>query len=80
MLRKKAQVELQHVDITIVMQKPKLVSHIPAIQHHIAYLLSIPEHSVSVKATTEEHLGFTGEQKGLKAYALVSAFVTYYNT
>ena len=79
MLRKKAQVELQHVDITIVMQKPKLVSHIPAIQHHIAYLLSIPEHSVSVKATTEEYLGFTGEQKGLKAYALVSAFVTYYN-
>lgn len=78
-LRKKAHVELQHVDITIVVQKPKLVSHIPAIQHHIAYLLSIPEHSVSVKATTEEYLGFTGEQKGLKAYALVSAFVAYHN-
>lgn len=60
-----------NVDATILCQKPKLAPHIPAMRRNIADALGICEDQISVKATTEEHLGFTGEGLGIAAHAVV---------
>lgn len=60
-----------NIDATILCQAPKLAPHIPAMREHIAAAFGIPVDAVSVKATTEEHLGFTGEGKGIAAHAVV---------
>lgn len=62
-----------HVDLTIVAQKPRLAAHKDAIRANVARLLQLPPEAVNVKATTEERLGFTGREEGIKAYAVVSA-------
>ena len=59
-----------NVDATILAQKPKLAPHIPAMRENLARALSIPLSCVSVKATTEEGLGFTGEERGIAAHAV----------
>ncbi len=64
---------LTHVDLTVIAQKPKLSPHADAIRRNVARLLDLPLDHVAFKATTEEKLGFTGELKGIKAVALVSA-------
>jgi 2-C-methyl-D-erythritol 2,4-cyclodiphosphate synthase len=64
---------LVHVDLTIIAQAPKIAPHRAAIAANVAKLLHLDEGSVGVKATTEERLGFTGEKKGMKAVAVVSA-------
>lgn len=58
-----------NVDITIIAQKPKLLPYIPKMQATVADDLNIPSDRVSVKATTTEHLGFTGRGEGIAAYA-----------
>ena len=60
-----------NLDATIVAQKPKLSPFIPAMRKNIADLLGIDLSAVSVKATTEEHLGFTGRGEGISAQAVV---------
>ncbi len=64
--------QIHHVDLTIITQKPKIQPQRSAIQKNIAHLLSLPAHVVNVKATTEEGLGFTGEGAGIKSVALVT--------
>ena len=59
-----------NVDCTIVAQRPKLAPYIPAMRQNIAETLSIDVDRVSVKATTEERLGFTGEGLGIAAQAI----------
>ena len=59
-----------NVDATILCQRPKLAPHIPAMRRNIADALGICVDRVSVKATTEEHLGFTGEGLGIAAHAV----------
>lgn len=59
-----------NVDATIVAQKPKMAPHIQTMRENIARVLQIDVDQVNVKATTEEHLGFTGEEKGISAYAV----------
>lgn len=59
-----------NIDATIIAQRPKLMPHIPAMRSFIAETLGIPESSVSVKATTEEGLGFTGREEGIAAMAV----------
>lgn len=59
-----------NVDITIVAQEPKMKPFIPLMRQNIAADLSVAEGNVSVKATTEEHLGFTGRKEGIAAYAV----------
>lgn len=59
-----------NIDATILCQAPKLAPHIPAMRRNIAGAFGLPEDAVSVKATTEEHLGFTGEKKGIAAHAV----------
>ena len=52
-------------------QRPKLAPHIQQMRENIAAVLEIPVDRVSVKATTEEGLGFTGEGLGIAAHAVV---------
>ncbi len=60
-----------NLDCTIIAQAPKLSPHIPGMTEKIAKVLEIPISRVNVKATTEEHLGFTGRGEGIAAHAVV---------
>ncbi len=59
-----------NIDATVLCQAPKLAPHIPTMRENIARALEIPVDSVSVKATTEEKLGFTGAGQGIAAHAV----------
>lgn len=59
-----------NVDATLVAQRPKFAPYIPAMREAIAQALQVPVQAISVKATTEERLGFTGREEGLAAYAV----------
>ena len=58
-----------NADITIIAQQPKMLPHIPAMQANVAADLGVDPSRVSVKATTTEHLGFTGRAEGIAAQA-----------
>ena len=68
-----AGVRIAHADLTVIAQAPKLSPFADQIRMNIARLLALAPDHVGFKATTEEHLGFTGEMKGIKAVALVTA-------
>lgn len=59
-----------NIDATILAQAPKMKPHIPAMRLNLAKALGIHPDCVSVKATTEEGLGFTGEKLGIAAHAV----------
>ncbi len=59
-----------NVDVTMIAQKPKLKDYIPQMQRNIAQTLAVEESRVNVKATTEEHLGFTGDGSGMSCHAV----------
>ena len=59
-----------NVDATVLAQAPKLAPHLPAIRRNLADRLQVPLSRVSVKATTEEGLGFTGAGEGMAAHAV----------
>ena len=61
---------LGNVDATVLAQAPKLAPHIPAMRKNIARVLGVSVEQVNVKATTEEHLGFTGSGDGMAAHAV----------
>lgn len=63
--------QMGNADITILAQKPKLKDHIPQMRQNYARTIGVPETAVSVKATTEEGLGFTGTEQGIAAHAVV---------
>ena len=60
---------IQHADITIICERPKIGPHRAAMAARVAEILRISESRVSVKATTTEGLGFTGRQEGIAAQA-----------
>ena len=62
--------KISNIDSTIIAQAPKLAPHIPQMRENIAKTLGISVDSVSVKATTEEGLGFSGEKLGIAAHAV----------
>ena len=62
---------LGNIDATVIAQAPKLAPHIPAMREKLAAALEIALDRVSVKATTEEGLGFTGSGEGIAAHAVV---------
>lgn len=66
-----AGLNLVNLDITIVLQRPKLADFIPAIKAHLAELLMTSENNISVKAKTKEHVDATGEGRAIEAYAAV---------
>ena len=59
-----------NVDVTMIAQQPKLKPHIPSMMENIASDLQIHLSQVNVKATTEEHLGFTGTGQGMACHAV----------
>ena len=59
-----------NVDATILAQRPKLAPHILAMRENLARVIGIDPSQVSVKATTEEGLGFTGSGEGMAAHAV----------
>ena len=69
-LIKKEGYEVGNIDATVLAQAPKLSPFIPQMRLNIARALEVELDCVSVKATTEEKLGFTGEEKGIAAHAV----------
>ena len=61
---------LGNVDATVIAQAPKLAPHIPAMRANIAEAFGVDTDRISVKATTEERLGFTGSGEGIAAHAV----------
>ena len=76
LLRRVAEVLAEHgygignVDATVLAQRPKLAPHIPEMRERLAAAMGIGPGQVSVKATTEEGLGFTGTGEGIAAHAV----------
>ena len=62
---------LVNIDITVVLEKPKLSPHIIKIRESISTYLSIDIDRINVKATTSERMGFVGSEDGLACYAVV---------
>ena len=61
---------VSNIDVTMIAQKPKLKDHIPQMVKNIAFAVGIAEDRVNVKATTEEKLGFTGNETGMSCHAV----------
>ena len=59
-----------NIDATVIAQRPKLAPYIDAMRETIARTLQTDISNISIKATTEEHLGFTGEGLGIAAHAV----------
>ena len=59
-----------NIDATVIAQAPKLAPHISAMRERLADAFGVSTDRVSVKATTEERLGFTGEKLGIAAHAV----------
>ncbi len=70
LLREKG-LRLVNLDSTVALQRPKLRPHIDAMRANIAHVLELSVDCVSVKATTEEGMGFTGSGEGISARAVV---------
>ena len=62
--------EIGNIDATVLAQRPKLSPHIPLMREKLAAALKIPVSAISVKATTEEGLGFTGKGEGIAAHTV----------
>ena len=69
-LIEKAGYKISNIDSTVIAQAPKLAPHTQRMRENIAKVLSVPVDSVSIKATTEEGLGFSGEKLGIAAHAV----------
>ena len=61
---------VSNIDVTMIAQAPKLKPYILAMRDNIASALGLDPDRVNVKATTEEHLGFTGRKEGLSCHAV----------
>jgi len=62
--------KLGNLDVTVIAQKPKLLPHIPQMVENTAKVLGADVDRINIKATTEEHLGFTGREEGIAAHAV----------
>ncbi|MBQ4116889.1 MAG: 2-C-methyl-D-erythritol 2,4-cyclodiphosphate synthase [Clostridia bacterium] len=62
--------KIGNIDATLILQAPKVRPYIEQMRENIARVYSVDKSCINVKATTEEHLGFTGEKKGVAAHAV----------
>lgn len=62
--------EVVNLDVTLILQKPKVAPYIDRMRENISFCLGIPKERINVKATTEEGLGFTGREEGVAAHAV----------
>jgi 2-C-methyl-D-erythritol 2,4-cyclodiphosphate synthase len=63
--------DVVNIDSTVCLQRPRISPYIPEMRRQIAHHMGMEADRVSVKATTEEKLGFTGREEGVAAYAIV---------
>jgi len=69
-LLSEARYKIQNIDATITLQEPHLGEYIPKMRTNIATILQMDKGSVSVKATTSDHLGYCGRGEGISATAI----------
>lgn len=62
--------KIENVDVTVVAQEPKLANHIGTMRANLALILKVRIDQVNIKATTEEHLGFTGRGEAIACHAV----------
>ena len=67
---KQAGYRVGNVDVTVIAQAPKLSSYLPQMAANLAVMLQVSANRVNIKATTEEHLGFTGAGEGIACHAV----------
>jgi 2-C-methyl-D-erythritol 2,4-cyclodiphosphate synthase len=65
-----------NVDSTLVLERPKIMPHVPAMRTVMAELLQVNEDAVSIKATTNETMGFVGRKEGVVAHAVAMVLRT----
>lgn len=65
-----ADYQIGNIDATVIAQRPKLMPYLPEMRQNVAGALGIDVSQVSIKATTEEHLGFTGRGEGISTQAV----------
>jgi 2-C-methyl-D-erythritol 2,4-cyclodiphosphate synthase len=66
--------EISNVDASLALEAPKINPHIDKMQMALAQAMSIPTDDISIKATTNEKLGYVGRQEGVNAYAVALIF------
>jgi len=59
-----------NIDATVVLEKPKIMPHIPAMRECLAKIMNIPIDDISIKATTNEKMGYIGREEGVCAHAV----------
>ena len=64
--------QINNVDVMVIAQVPKLAPYIARMQETVARNLGVAANQVGIKATTSEHLGFTGRKEGIAAFAMAS--------
>jgi 2-C-methyl-D-erythritol 2,4-cyclodiphosphate synthase len=69
-LLKQSGYAIVNIDATLIAQRPKIAPYIETMRDNLAHALNIEIGQINVKATTEEHLGFTGEGLGMAAHAV----------
>ena len=69
-LLKENQYGIVNLDATIIAQRPKLMPYLDTMRHTLAKTIDIPLSRINLKATTEEHLGFTGRGEGISAHCV----------
>lgn len=62
--------QLGNIDATVCAQRPKINPYVPQMKACLAQVIGCDEDQISIKATTTEHLGFTGREEGISAYAV----------
>lgn len=62
--------QICNIDVTLIAQQPKLAPYIPAMEERLAQVMRIDQQQINVKATTEEHLGFTGQNQGMACHCV----------
>ena len=61
---------LSNLDATVIAQKPKLMPYLPRMRETLAKTMEVSADQINLKATTEEHLGFTGREEGISAHCV----------
>ena len=61
---------IENIDVTLIAQRPKLAPYIPEMRRTLADVLALDIGQISIKATTEERLGFTGREEGIACHAV----------
>lgn len=61
---------VENVDVTVIAQRPKLAPYLPQMKENLANAMGVSADQVNIKATTEEHLGFTGQGLGMACHAV----------